>query len=274
MDLLSAVQSLSSTVPHTIINTPEALEEFGIIVLVALAAVALHALLQRRLRSDAMRRHNDVAGFLFSAVSVIYAVVLGFVVVVVWQKYDATVDNVEEEVASVADLYHSVDAYPQTLRSQIRSELLTYVNRMIVVEWPMMANDTYVTGSSSLLEEIGAHVDALKPADERQSNAQQSAMAQVLRLYDARRERLVHAAPSMPAILWFALLLGAVAMLAFAYLFGVENRPAQLVMTAILAGVIAMFFVVIYEFDSPFSGSVSISDSGWVYLQHVLRHIP
>jgi len=63
-------------------------------------------------------------------------------------------------------------------------------------------------------------------------------------------------------------------MLSFAFLFGVENRGAQLVMTAILAGLIAILFVVIVEFDSPFSGSVHISDDGWVILRQRLPTIP
>ena len=63
----------------------------------------MHAFLQRRLRSEMLRRHNDVAGYLFSAVGVLYAVVLGFVVVVVWQKYDGAVANVENEVDATGE---------------------------------------------------------------------------------------------------------------------------------------------------------------------------
>ena len=83
----------------------------------------------------------------------------------------------------------------------------------------------------------------------------------------------LHAAPLVPTVLWFALVVGALAMVAFCYLFGVENRPAQLVMTAILVGLIAILFAVVDEFASPFSGSVSISDDGWLYLQQRLHSI-
>jgi len=112
------------------------------------------------------------------------------------------------------------------------------------------------------------------PKTPAQTNAQQGATQQLVRLFDARRQRLIHAAPSVPAVLWFALGAGALSMMAFAFLFGAENRPAQLVMTAILAGLIAILFVVIDEFDGPFSGSVSISDDGWVALQQHMSQIP
>ena len=204
----------------------------------------------------------------------IYAVVLGFIVVVVWEKYDATVSNVESEVAAVADLYRSVGAYPEPLRSEIRDELSRYVDQMIQAEWPLMSHDVNVNPDVLILERTAHQVETFVPTSAAQSNAQQAATEQIVRLFDSRRERLVHAAPSVPGVLWFALVTGALSMLAFAFLFGAENRPAQLVMTAILAGLIAVLFIVIDEFDSPFSGSVSISDDGWVALQRHLAQIP
>ena len=103
--------------------------------------------------------------------------------------------------------------------------------------------------------------------------AQQASIANMSRLFDARRSRLIEAVPAVPSVLWFALIVGALAMVAFCYIFGVENRPAQLVMTAILVGLIGILFVVINEFSTPFSGSVRISPDGWVYLQDRLPDI-
>ena len=237
-------------------------------------AVALHALFQRRFKPEILRRHNDVAGFLFSVVGVIYAVVLGFVVVVVWEKYGTTVSNVETEIAAVSDLYRAVGGFDEPARSQIRSGLREYVRNIIDVEWPQMSKDVIVGPDLQLLEEVAHQVESYKPKNEGQSNDQLTADDQIVRLFDARRLRLIQSAPSIPSILWFALFAGAVAVLAFAFLFGSENRPAQLVMTAILAGLIGVMFVVISEFDGPFDGSVSISDDGWVILQQHLTKIP
>lgn len=248
--------------------------EIFIVFAVVVAAVLIHAYFQHRFKSDVLRRHNDVAGFLFSAVGVIYAVVLGFIVVVVWEKYDATVANVESEVAAVSDLYRAVSAYPDPLRSQIREGLSKYIDQMIVAEWPLMSRDVDVNPDVLILEQAAHQVETYVPKTVAQSNAQQAASEQIVRLFDARRQRLIHSAPSVPGVLWFALISGAVAMLTFAFLFGSENRPAQLVMTAILAALIAILFIVIQEFDGPFSGSVSISDDGWVALQQHLNQIP
>jgi hypothetical protein len=259
---------------RTLLDVPEALGELGIVALAVAAVVLLHALLQRRLRTEILQRHNDVTGYLFSAVGILYAVLLGFVVVVVWQKYDTTTDNVQTEANAAADLYHVVDGLPQTTRDAVRSDLTRYARLLIDVEWPEMGNDVDVPDTGAeVLDDASYRIDRVEPASVRASNAQQAAMGDVTRIFDARRQRLIHAAPAVPWLLWFALIAGALSMVAFCFIFGVENRPAQLLMTAILVGLIGILFVVIYEFAGPFSGSVTISSDGWTMFAQRIPHI-
>jgi Protein of unknown function (DUF4239) len=267
-------EAFAGAVTRTVLKLPEALLELLFIGTAVLCSVALHALLQRRLHTEVLRRHNDVAGYLFSAVGVLYAVVLGFVVVVVWQKYDSTVSNVEAEVSATGDLYHAVAAFPVALRTQVRSDLRAYVQNVINIEWPAMeaGRDLPLSGAT-LLEDAAYRIDTFASTSFQQLAAQQAAMSDMQRLFDARRQRLIQTVPAVPSVLWFALVVGALAMVAFCYIFGVENRPAQLVMTAILVGLIGILFVVIGEFSGPFSGSVSISSDGWQYLAQRLQYI-
>jgi len=261
-------------VTRTILSVPELLEELLAVAAVVACFVVLHAVLQRRLRTEMLRRHNDVAGYLFSAVGVLFAVVLGFVVVVVWQKYDDAVSNVETEVNAVADLYHSVEAFSAPERSRIRSDLRAYAQTVARVEWPAMARNEALPGrAAELLDDAAYHIGAFSPANFKQFGAQQAAISDERRLFDARRSRIIQAVPAVPAVLWFALIAGALAMVAFCYIFGVEDRPAQLMMTAILVGLIGILFVVVAEFSTPFSGSVSISPDGWSYLQQRFPYI-
>jgi hypothetical protein len=260
---------------RTIFDVWDLVAELAIVAVVVLFFVGLHAFVQRRLRSELLRRHNDVAGFLFSAVGVLYAVVLGFVVVVVWQKYDGSVANVENEVDAVGNLYHVVDGYPPADRERIRAGLRQYAATVARTEWAAMERGQPIPAlGSQQLERVSYAIDSLSPANFREFAAQQAAIAGEERLFDARRARLIEAVPAVPSVLWFALIIGALSMVAFCFIFGVENRPAQLVMTAILVGLIGILFVVIEEFSTPFSGSVRISNDGWVYLQHRLPDIP
>lgn len=249
------------------------LPEIGIIVAIALAAVALHFLFQRRTKYETLRKSNDVAGFLFAAIATIFAVVLGFLVIIVWEKYDAAVANSQVEVAAVSDLYRDVLPYPAAQRDQIRRELHEYMDTVVGVEWPAMKAGKNPTAAIRVLELIAWHVERFQPSTMSESNAQNKSMDQVERLLDARRLRIHQNEPSVPRILWFALIVGAGSMIAFAFMFGVENQVSQLVMTGILAMVIGLLFVVVYEFDSPFSGAVGVPLDGWVVLHDRLMQI-
>jgi hypothetical protein len=238
--------------------------ELLLVLVVGGLAALIHAGVHSRFSYAQLVKHNDVAGFVFSVVGVIYAVVLGFVVVVVWEKYDAATDHVQIEAAATSDLYRSVGALDPALSDRVRAQLEAYGRYVIDVEWPLMArNDLPHAGANTRLETIIAEIDRYQPKGAGQIDAHQMAMGDVERLLDARRQRLADTTPSVPQLLWFALVCGAVATLGFAYLFGVESRMAQLVMTGILAAVITILFVVIHEFDLPFAGTVGVSEAAW-----------
>jgi Protein of unknown function (DUF4239) len=238
--------------------------ELLIVVVVGGLAALLHAFIHRRVAAANLIKHNDVAGFVFSVIGVLYAVVLGFVVVVVWEKFDDANAHVQVEAAAASDLYRSVGALDPALSARVRAQLASYAHHEIDVEWPLMAQSALPRyGPAGGIEALVSEIDHFQPKNPGQVNLHQIALGDAERLMDARRQRIDDTAPSVPELLWFALICGAVATLGFSYLFGVENQGAQLMMTAVLAGVIAILFVVIHEFDSPFSGTVGVSDVAW-----------
>lgn len=247
--------------------------EIGIIIVVALGAVGLHFLFRRRTSVESLRKSNDVAGFLFSAIGTIFAVVLGFLVIIVWEKFDAAVNNAQLEVAAVSDLYRDVVSFPPAERLTIRRELHEYMDTVVDIEWPAMQAGKSPTAGVRVLELIAYHVDTFAPTSMLQQTGQSKAIDQVQRLLDARRLRIHQNEPSVPKILWFALIVGAASLIGFAFLFGVENQASQLIMTGVLAAVIGLLFVVIYEFDSPFSGAVGVPLDGWGALHARLTQI-
>jgi hypothetical protein len=246
----------------------------SIAIVVSMVAIGLHYVVQRRFGYDVLALHNDVAGFIYSAIGVIFAVVLGFVVIVVWQKYDDVRTYVDNEVAAALDIYHSSEALPPPLRRQIRSQLVDYATVVTNKEWATMSQGVLATAGSTDVESIAHEIQTFHPSNLSEQDAHQLALSEVKSLFDARRQRLRAVEPAVPPLLWFALFAGAVATLGFTYLFGVKNRVAQLLMTGTLASLIAIMFVVIQGLDTPFHGASSISPSGWQYFAEHVRTIP
>ena len=194
---------------------------------VALAAIGVHYVVQRCIGPRILAEQNNVAGFIYSAIAVTYAVVLGFVVVVVWEKYGDVQNHTDAEVAALFDLYHTAKAFPQPLRHQIRADLRGYVDDVITKEWPEMTKGTLALGAVSDVENIAQEIETFSPANMGQQDAHQIAMQELLRAFDARRERILATSGSVPPILWFGLIAGASATLGFTFFFGVQNRVVQ-----------------------------------------------
>ncbi len=79
---------------------------FGVLVVigVCLAAVAGLELVQRLVPAEKRQQHNDVAGFLYAVVGVVYAVLLALLLIGVWEQYQRAHETVENEANSVADI--------------------------------------------------------------------------------------------------------------------------------------------------------------------------
>jgi uncharacterized membrane protein YgaE (UPF0421/DUF939 family) len=75
------------------------------IVVAVLGLVVVQRLVPSALRQE----HNDVAGFIYAVVGVTYAVLLAFVVVVVWEEYERAKDTVETEANELAGDYFLAD---------------------------------------------------------------------------------------------------------------------------------------------------------------------
>ena len=63
--------------------------------------------------ADSRQQHNDVAGFIYAALGVIYAVLMALVVIAVWEEYGAASDTVEQEANAAADIFWLADQLPE-----------------------------------------------------------------------------------------------------------------------------------------------------------------
>lgn len=216
-------------------------------------------------------KHNDVAGFLLAIVGVIYAVLLSFVVVVVWQEFENSDGVAQREASAVADMYRLSGTYPDPLRQRIRSELRNYVHLMISDEWPAMRLGGVSRSARDVTATLAGQLSSYRPRapDQIQAHGQ---VLEILRVFlDSRRQRLHDNETGIPTILWWALIASAVITLGFVYLFGMENFTIQLLMTALLSAIIGLMFTLIIELDYPFRGDTSISPHSWYLVADQLK---
>jgi hypothetical protein len=86
-------------------NVPTVLLCVGIVALTTGLSVAGVLLVRRRVALSTLETHQDVAGYILAVVGVVYAVLLAFVTISVWEQYEDAKGDANREAATVGLLY-------------------------------------------------------------------------------------------------------------------------------------------------------------------------
>lgn len=210
------------------------------------------------------KNHNDIAGFIFATLGVIYAVILAFTVVVTWEQFDKADDITGREANCIASLNQDTMAFPAEFRARLQGELRNYVNAIIHDEWKTME-----TGHrSSMVHEIQDRIVRLYSGFQPQNETQKIYLAEsVKKLNEAselRRQRVLYASSGLHPILYLVLFAGSFITIGFTMLFGTENFKEHLIMCSALAAMIAFTLFTVISLDYPFTGKFSIDSDVFI----------
>jgi len=134
---------------------------------------------------------------------VIYAVLLAFTVIVVWEKFSAAESAVDQEAAAITALFQYVQGNaPQAVA--LRAALVNYAATAIHDEWPAMSRESESAATTRALDAV--YADALVLS--RTGTVPTADMAEVFTQLDnitsARRIRLHLATGLVPGVVWAA----------------------------------------------------------------------
>jgi hypothetical protein len=233
---------------------------------VCLAALAGLELVQRLVPATSRQPHNDVAGFIYAALGVIYAVLLALVVIAVWEEYRAASETVEQEANALAEIAWLGNRLPEPEGTHLQELARSYAQDVIDEEWPLMEQGeaplmTQTQGTPAgwtIIDEIRANLQEFQPHTPADEQLYAEGLDQVQILADARRMRLVAAEEGIPAVLWSVLIFGGVAAIGFTYLFGLENTWAHRLMVLTLTAVIGLVLFTIGALEHPFTGGARV----------------
>jgi hypothetical protein len=232
-------------------------EMLVLVVLPTIAAMCGPILLRRWSSYERLSSNNEIAGFKFATVGVIYSVLVAFAVIVVWEKFNDAEAAVVQE-AGAADTLYRLTAGPEPAMVAARAALGDYLRATIDREWPAMAKERGSREAAQALDALYGAALHVASEGSRQPGVLTEMFKQLDSLTQARRARLHLAAGVVPGIVWLVLVCGAVLTVGFTFFFGARNLPAQVAMTGVLSFLVFMALMVIVSIDHPFTGPSSV----------------
>jgi hypothetical protein len=227
------------------------------------AAYVGEAYVHRRLERTEFIGHNEV-GFTVSIAGALYGVLLGALTFAASQHFAEARQLVATEAAAATDAWHTAVGLPPGIRTRVRQDVMRYADLMISREWLEMRTGTYDKQADLILMDAIGTADGFSPSNFREASAQSATISQLGMLHDDRQRRLADNESGMSWFEWLVLLSGAVCIVGFCWLFGLENRYAHLAMASVVTVIMASTLVLLFELQYPFQSNLGITSGDWV----------
>src|SRR6516165_1378282 len=104
------------------------------IVITLLGVFLVQPLMRRTVHGT--RPVHDIVIFVAANFGVVYAVLLGLLIVATFQNTKDLQDHIATEASRLSTIYRGAESYPYPLRSELRSQWRDYTHYIIEKDWP------------------------------------------------------------------------------------------------------------------------------------------
>src|SRR5262245_47986493 len=222
-------------------------------------AACVYLVVVRLAMGDRARAFKAFSPGMLPVLGTIFALLVAFVAVQVWNDFDKAKLAVATEASALRAVDVFAEALPDEQRTQLRTLMTRHVEDAVNREWPEMAHEraSLKTLATHLVEAQRLTV-LMNPQDESQRTAQREIVAALHRALDARRQRIIISQSEVGPVKWAAILLmGLCALIAIAIVHS-DNRLACAIAVALFATGIALSSLLIAAYSRPFTGEISV----------------
>ena len=193
----------------------------------------------------------------------LFGLVAALTAVSVWQRYEVISSVVSDESNAIATLYRDLSGYPPSHREEFQSILRAYTRVVIDEAFPAHRQGKRIAKGSEIMDRMQANLLAFEPVTEAHRTLHRETLSAFNRLLQARRHRVDSVTSGLPVVVWYALLPGAMGCLVLSLFVPVPDTRHHLVLSACLAGFVAMVLFIIIALDRPFRGAMAITPESY-----------
>jgi hypothetical protein len=191
---------------------------------------------------------------------ILFALLVGFIAVEVWNNYDKAKVAVASEASALRAVVLLAGTFPEKQKTRIYALIDRHIEEAINKEWPAMARQqaTLSTLRANALIEALQDVLALTPANDSQRTTQPELVKALQTALDARRQRIVVSQSSVGRVKWAGILLQGLCTLVAIAMVHSDNRLICAIALTLFATGIALSLLLIAAYSRPFTGEISV----------------
>lgn len=209
---------------------------------------------------------NAVSGTVFQLGGVLYAVLVAFVVVVVWEQFGDAQDATSDEATAITDLLRDSAALPAEAQQEVQQNLLAYTRYVVDEEFPRMRRGETVDEQSDQLTAVWESYLKVQPETRNQIAFFDHAIVRLNDLTADRKMRVSTGDAQVPGELWVLLLGGGGVIMAFTFLLGTRDLLVHCVAVGLTAALLGFVVYLIFALEHPYVGGLSVSPTPYVNL--------
>ncbi|MFI1865709.1 bestrophin-like domain [Streptomyces jumonjinensis] len=246
------------------------------IAMVAACAVVLAVTLlsqrRRAARAEGAEPHQaqtpEVLEYMTMMIGVIYAIVLGLAIAGVWEARSAAQDDVRREAQALHEITQRAEVYPRAVQETLREDIESYVSYVLREEWPrMVKGEALPSRGAELIDKLREDIAERAPAGDLEAQAYQPMLERVAITDDARNERAQNAGATLPAVVWFGLIIGALITVGLIFTMRLGRSTRELVVAGLFSALIAFLLFLVWDFDAPFGRAGAGTDTAEAFRQ-------
>lgn len=226
--------------------------------LVALAWAGFK-LSRRRLPHLSAGENNDVAGVMLGILVGVYGIVLAFVIVALYEGFQAAEQTVHAEATELAQLTRDVRAFESPAREAVLTSIGRYAHAVVEDEWTQMEAGRESRAAWHEIDELYRIFQSYAPKREPAITFYGEAVGKLNELVGARRDRLNASQDELPAEFQILIVGGALMLIFFLYVLSMPNERAHLFMVLAVSALLGFNLLLAVVLDHPFSGDITVS---------------
>ena len=259
ISILSEGTRRGSTMSDWLLNLPVLWMAAVVFAATYLLTAVVYWVVTRLAVYDRARAFKAVSPGMLPPLGILFALLIGFIAVEVWNNYDKAKGAVATEASALRAVVLLAGTFPEEQKMRIYALIDRHIEVAVNEGWPAMAGRrlTLSTLPTSLIAALQETL-TLKPADDSQRIAQTEMVKAIHAAADARRQRIVISESSVGRVKWAGILLQGICTLIAIAMVHSDNRLACAIAMTLFATGMALSLLLIGAYSRPFVGEISV----------------